>query len=401
MSLISSRQPYRMEKSEIITWCDEVFFFIKKVSREFLKPQLKYDEHKSIRERQLCVDALYELIQLVRDFDDRTKFLGYYAHLVTFCQKVSLSPSSFVIKLPTLSAREPIETGASAQVLHGHHNNQEVAVKRFRLYARTIPRIRQRFLKESSILQLLQHPNVVPFIGVVSEGSRLCIVSPWMKNGDIIAFIKKSPNVSRKELIEQVADGLHFLSGYNIVHGDLKGANVLINDAEKACISDFGIASIQDHAEPPSLSELNPHGQQTLLRKCKDALKHGGLSVTFASSLSSRMSSFSGAGTYRWMAPERLIPEALDIPSAKPTFASDVFSLAMLAIEVYSGDVPFGREKTQYAAFLMTIAGKRPPRPPGIPDPVWRLIEDCWAPQPVHRPDIWDVYNRLACIPDP
>lgn len=111
-------------------------------------------------------------------------------------------------------------------------------------------------------------------------------------------------------------------------------ANVLINDAEKACIADFGIASIQEHAEPPPLTELEPYAQQALLLKCREALKDGGMSVTLASSLSSRMSSFSGAGTYRWMAPERLIPEALDMPSAKPTFASDVFSLAMLAIEV-------------------------------------------------------------------
>lgn len=146
------------------------------------------------------------------------------------------------------------------------------------------------------------------------------------------------------------------MSEYNVVHGDLKGvrivifptpskigldpyclliqANVLITADGKACISDFGIASIQDNAELPPLMALNAIEQQAWFHRCRTALQEGGRSQTLASTLSSRMSSFSGAGTYRWMAPERLIPEELGLPSAKPTFASDVYSWAMLALEV-------------------------------------------------------------------
>lgn len=46
----------------IAAWCDDVFLLIKKVSRQFLKPQNEVQGHGL--ERQLCVDALYQLIQV-------------------------------------------------------------------------------------------------------------------------------------------------------------------------------------------------------------------------------------------------------------------------------------------------------------------------------------------------
>lgn len=113
--------------------------------------------------------------------------------------------------------------------------------------------------------------------------------------------------------------------------------------------------------EPAPLTELEPYTTQALiLKQCRKALKEGGMSVTLASSLSSRMSSFSGAGTYRWMAPERLIPEALEIPSAKPTFASDVFSLAMLAIEVSTLNNKFSAATTLLIALRQVYTGEVP-----------------------------------------
>jgi len=219
-----------------------------------------------------------------------------------------------------------------------------------------------------------------------------------MRNGNIAEFLKANPDASGKELLEQVADGLHFMHEYKVVHGDLKGANVLINDEGKACISDFGIASIQEHVEPSPLAALNQAEEKSILRRCREALRRGGKSQSLASSLSSRMSSFSGAGTLRWMAPERLIPEELDLQSAKATFSSDVFSFAMLSIEVYSGEVPY-HPVPQNVACLNTIAGRRPARPPDVPDLVWMLIKECWRAEPAGRPSFLSVYNRLACLP--
>jgi serine/threonine protein kinase len=62
----------------------------------------------------------------------------------------------------------------------------------------------QRFIKEGLILQLLKHPNVVTFVGVINEPYKLYIVSAWMKNGDIMAYLQKTPDASRKELVQSL-----------------------------------------------------------------------------------------------------------------------------------------------------------------------------------------------------
>ncbi|KAF8060700.1 kinase-like domain-containing protein [Lyophyllum atratum] len=402
---------YSMDEAELSRWCEEVFIYLRRFAARTLRRKETIGP-----ERQLCVDAMHRLVEIARDFDDKTRVLQYYDYLIQLCQKFFVSPSSFIIPFPKLSQKRPIETGASAVVCHGFHKAQEVAVKDFRLHSDSIARVKKKFLKEAFILQILHHPNVVPFIGVVQEPYRLCIVLPWMSNGNIVDFLKKNPESSRKELLEQVADGLHFMHQYNVVHGDLKGANVLINDKERACISDFGISSLQEHIQPLPLAALDPAREEYLLRHCQEALRYAGKSQSLASTLSSRMSSFSGAGTYQWMAPERLLPEDYGLSSAKATFPSDVFSFAMLAIEVghleellrnlalifgcklYSGEAPY-HPVFHIMTCLHTTSGRRPGRPPDVPDQVWTLIEECWRPEPAHRPSIWAVYNRLACLP--
>lgn len=140
-----------------------------------------------------------------------------------------------------------------------------------------------------------------------------------------------------------------------MVHGDLKGvrnillcygsllifiqANILITADEKACIADFGIASVQSEIEPPSSVALDANKPKTWFHKTRIAFQEGVSSRSLASTAhskisSSRMSSLSAAGTFRWMSPERLDPEIFDLTSAKPTLSSDVYSWAMLAYEV-------------------------------------------------------------------
>jgi serine/threonine protein kinase len=108
----------------------------------------------------------------------------------------------------------------------------------------------QRFIREALILQLVQHPNILRFTSIVNEPYKICIITPWYAQGHIMKYIEAFPDAEVKELVrcaslkrfhsliqspmnhqmEQVADGLHFLSEYRIVHGDLKGVR-LSNEA--------------------------------------------------------------------------------------------------------------------------------------------------------------------------
>ena len=58
----------------------------------------------------------------------------------------------------------------------------------------------QRFCKEVVMWKTLQHPNVLPLLGVM-VGTQLAMVSEWMMNGNINEFVRAHPDVNRLELV--------------------------------------------------------------------------------------------------------------------------------------------------------------------------------------------------------
>jgi len=101
------------------------------------------------------------------------------------------------------------------------------------------------------------------------------------------------------------------------------------------------------------------------------------------------------AGSSRWLAPEIIDPPK---PSSKPIMASksaDVFAFAMLAVEMFSGKVPFGNMKNE-SVVVQIANGKRPAKPQaaeqlGLSAEMWKSIEKCWSANPNKRPSIDEV----------
>lgn len=102
------------------------------------------------------------------------------------------------------------------------------------------------------------------------------------------------------------------------------------------------------------------------------------------------------AGSSRWLAPEIIDPPSK--ASAKPITASksaDIFAFAMLAVEVFSGKVPFGNLKNE-SVVIQISSGKRPSKPQaaeqlGLTAEMWKFIEKCWTGNPSKRPTIDEV----------
>ncbi|KAL0579172.1 hypothetical protein V5O48_002853 [Marasmius crinis-equi] len=221
------------------------------------------------------------------------------------------------------------------------------------------------YLREAILWRQLRHRNVLPFLGIYFlDGSRqqVCLVSPWMEKGNLVQFLKKAPPeaVDHLSLAHDVASGLAYLHYMKIVHGDLKGLNILITIALRACIADFGLSRVADtHALRMSTSTNRP------------------------------------AGTARWLSPELLQGGSLT------TKESDVYAYACVCYEIFTGLSPFYEVSNEMAVALQVLSGQRPSRPEttsGVPDAIWSLMERCWVALPSSRPTANDVLTRFTQI---
>jgi len=251
--------------------------------------------------------------------------------------------------------------GGFADVWKGAYCGRDVAVKVLRTYSTSdLQKIVGRFCKEVVMWKFLQHPNVLPLIGVTMSETRFAMVSDWMVNGNINGFVRAHPEVDRLNLLAGVAKGLSYIHGQEMIHGDLKGANVLVDKAGNACLADFGLLTII--SDPSNIFSSSSHAQ---------------------------------GGTARWMGPELIDPQRFGLKDSRPTKSSDCYALGMVTYEVISGNPPF-HQYGNWTVFIKVVSGERPTRGVGFTDSLWEMLELCWTPQPNDRPSIEDVLQCLC-----
>ncbi|OSX65544.1 hypothetical protein POSPLADRAFT_1125619, partial [Postia placenta MAD-698-R-SB12] len=262
---------------------------------------------------------------------------------------------------------QPVASGSFADVWRGQWNAHHVALKSIRI-SNTIDlqRIMEHFCKEAVLWRHLSHPNITPFLGIDKALFRLCMVSEWMPNGTIMTYVRTNPTVNRRQLVMDVAMGLEYLHSVDMVHGDLKGANIMINEAGNACLSDFGLTGVVY-----GLDTVNP--------------------VTPGSVV---------PGSIRWMAPESLDPEGAGVETMSALRESDVHSFSMVAWEVFSGKHPYNEYRLDAAVMYQILSGVRPSyplsaEPLGLCEQVWDLMEQCWHPEWRLRPTMSSAVTRL------
>ncbi|KAF7983089.1 hypothetical protein HWV62_24015 [Athelia sp. TMB] len=318
-----------------------------------------------------------------------------------------------LVKLSELSRRYPeclqlkhitlpeyyVVGGSFGEVYKGRMAGNDIAVKVLKVYQDSdMDAILKNFAREAVIWRQLSHPNVLPFFGVFRLGAmhdRLCLVCPWMKNGNLANYLSSiAPETNCVQMMLDIAQGLAYLHSQGVVHADVKCANILVSDARRACLADFGLSIAKD-------------------------------------TLSANLTRSSGAtcGTLNWMAPE-LLPDMHETESSesdtkRPDEACDVHSFGMVCYEaslsrdvfphiidrlsfsqMFSGRIPF-HNKRDFQVMYAISAGKRPERPfsqlaqtRGLSDHVWDIVVACWRPQPAERLTAEQIIQRLRNLPE-
>lgn len=155
---------------------------------------------------------------------------------------------------------EKIGEGFFGQCFKAMWHQQDVVVKRFKngIRGEGADAARKNFHREVAILVQLRHPRICQFLGACARPDNLFIVLEFMPNGslqDYLHKVRKPPSwvplsrLQKLRIVSDVALGLAYLHKCSppIIHRDLTSGNVLLDDALRAKVSDFGLSRPYDY----------------------------------------------------------------------------------------------------------------------------------------------------------
>lgn len=99
------------------------------------------------------------------------------------------------------------------------------------------------YFKESSLLHLSGHPNVVPIYYACQDEEHIFLAMPYFKRGSLKKKMGDSAASVREIIVwsTQLLSGLHNIHSKGLIHFDVKPDNVLLSDRGEAVLSDFGL----------------------------------------------------------------------------------------------------------------------------------------------------------------
>ncbi|MFS8026618.1 putative protein kinase TKL-Pl-5 family [Helianthus anomalus] len=222
------------------------------------------------------------------------------------------------------------------------------------------------FRDELELLQKIRHPNVVQFLGAVTQSSPMMIVIEYLPKGDLKAYLKRKgalkPLIALKFAMD-IARGmsyLHEIKPEPIIHRDLEPSNILLDDSGHLKVADFGVSE---------------------LLKGTNAAKH------------KKLMNYQDTTSRRYVAPEVFKNEDYDTKV-------DVFSFALILQEMIEGCQPFATKDEKDVPSLYAEKGRPPFNAPSksYPHGLKQLIEECWHEIPSKRPSFRQIIVRLESI---
>ncbi|KAF9373448.1 hypothetical protein CPB97_000536 [Podila verticillata] len=218
----------------------------------------------------------------------------------------SLHDDAFSNNPEDYDIRLPIGYGSSAVVYNAYYKplNKRVAIKVIDLDMFERNQI-DELRRETQVMALCKHANVLRVNGAFVTDSKLYIVTPYLSAGSCLDIMKTAypdgfDEISIATILKQALQGLDYLHRNGHIHRDVKAGNLLMDDDGSVLLADFGVSS-----------SLMENGDRRGMRK------------TFV-------------GTPCWMAPEVMEQAGYD-------YKADIWSFGITAIELATGHAPFAK----------------------------------------------------------
>ena len=237
--------------------------------------------------------------------------------------------------------------GASAEVWMARDtraNNLLVALKIFSQNSGMDSSGMQDFEREFTTVYNMKHSNLLPPTGYDICNGRPYLVMQYCENGSCSGMAGRMEEEDIIKFLHDVSAGLEYLHDHNIIHQDIKPDNILLDDNCNFMVTDFGISVNSD----------------------------GGLFNSNGMS----------GGTRAYMGPERF--------EGITNSASDMWSLGATAVELLTGNPPYGDH-----GGLLQAEGEPLPELPKLQPEVKEMILSCLSQDPSKRIKANEIRQKI------
>ncbi|KAI8089567.1 uncharacterized protein BX664DRAFT_297377 [Halteromyces radiatus] len=214
-----------------------------------------------------------------------------------------------------------------------------VAVKRIKLEDGELD---QEMMKEVDLLKTMSHLNVIQYLGFIRNRHHINIILEYAENGSLMSTLRSFGAFPEKLVASfcvKILNGLDYLHDNQVVHCDLKAANILTTKTGDVKLTDFGV----------SLNlKIKAVDDQTV------------------------------SGTPNWMA-----PEVIEMKGASTK--SDIWSLGCTLIELVTGKPPYA-DLISMSAMFRIVEDDYPPLPDNISEDMRDFLLCCFQKNPDDRP---------------
>ncbi len=258
-----------------------------------------------------------------------------------------------LIPLHEINVQQKIATGDFGLIYKGTWCEVPVVVKKV-CGPMSKKEDQEQFIREVNIMAQLRNPHITQLYGACMEPES-CLVMEYMENGSLDKLLERKTlsYEEQRNLAMDIAKGLLYLHSRDVIHRDLKTANILINAQGQAKLTDFGLSKTAD-------------------QKVKTIAER--------------------SEAIQWMAPETLGQDVFSVET-------DIYSYGMVLWSICTGKKPFANF-SEIEITQKILKGECEKLDTDMPSELQSLIHKCWSKSPLDRPSLLDILEVLKSMND-